>query len=292
MKTNFSLPAVSVVIPSFQGQTLLAKNLPAVFACLRDGDEVIVVDDASGKDDPTLAYFAQQFQLHKQAFDRFPAEYYRGDYREKKKHIRVSLLINMRNMRFAVTANRGVSIAQHPIVFLLNTDVIPQANVLDTALPHFAKPTVFAVACLENEIRLHKKGGKNKLFFHRGLFVHSRANDLTAGPTAWATGGSSFFRKAMWDELKGFDQRYYPAYWEDIDLSFQAHKRGWQVLFEPQAVVVHDHETTNSSVFGQKKIADMSWKNGLTFTKKNANWLQRIAFYVWQPYWWLQRARQ
>lgn len=95
----------------------------------------------------------------------------------------------------------------------------------------------------------------------------------------------------MWLELAGFDQRFYPAYWEDIDLSFQARKRGWLILFEPQATVEHNHETTNNSVFGQDKIRQMSWSNAIKFTVKNADFLQLVQFYLWRPYWWYQAQK-
>lgn len=280
------LPKVSVVIPSYRGSQLLKKNLPKVLACLRNEDEIVIVDDASGAEDPTKADLAVKYQLRKIAFEQFPAELYRGFYQENGKRITMTLLINLRNMRFAVSANRGVAISQHDFVFLLNNDVSPQADVLKYLLPHFQDEKLFAVACKEIEPAQKSISGKNRLFFAQGIFQHSRAFDFLPGETAWATGGSALFRKSMWQELKGFDERYAPAYWEDVDLSFQARKRKWRVLFEPQAVVVHNHETTNSSVFGEKKIAQMSWQNAKKFTRKNANLWQLAAYYLWQPYWW------
>ena len=47
----------------------------------------------------------------------------------------------------------------------------------------------------------------------------------------------------------------------------------------------HCHETTNESEFGSKKIAQMSWKNAFTFTKKHAAGIQKLSYYFWKPYW-------
>ncbi|PJE58197.1 MAG: glycosyltransferase family 2 protein, partial [Candidatus Portnoybacteria bacterium CG10_big_fil_rev_8_21_14_0_10_36_7] len=44
--------------------------------------------------------------------------------------------------------------------------------------------------------------------------------------------------------LNGFDELYSPFYWEDIDLSYRAWKTGYTVLFDPQVLVEHHHETT------------------------------------------------
>lgn len=122
------------------------------------------------------------------------------------------------------------------------------------------------------------------------MFIHSRAEDLRSGPTAWVSGGSGVFDKKKWLEIGGFDRLFYPAYWEDIDLSFQARKRGWKVLFEEKAVVDHNHETTNASVFGQRKMEQMSWRNANKFVWKNGDFWQKFAHILWKPYWWIVRS--
>lgn len=285
------MPAISVIIPSYRGQKLLAKNLPALLNILRSGDQVIVVDDASGPGDNTLNYFKEKFAVKKEAFSRFAADFYSTKYNFKNKKIELILLINRANVRYAKSVNRAVKIAKHDFLLMLNNDVTPNPGSIEKLLYHFAEEDVFAVACLENNSESHSQSGKNILYFKRGLFMHNKAADLKFGQTAWATGGSSMFRKTMWLELAGFDQRFYPAYWEDIDLSFQARKRGWLILFEPQATVEHNHETTNNSVFGQDKIRQMSWSNAIKFTVKNADFLQLVQFYLWRPYWWYQAQK-
>ena len=70
-----------------------------------------------------------------------------------------------------------------------------------------------------------------------------------------------------------------------------ARERGWKILFEPQARVDHNHETTNTSVFGQQQMEQMSWRHSQIFTWKHADLWQKIAFLLWKPYWWVQRLR-
>lgn len=275
------MPNVSIVIPSYKGVHLYEKNLQAVLDCMRDGDELIVVDDASGPEDDTIAWFEKKFQIKQQKFSEFAADYYLGKY----KKLRIVLLVNQVNQRFGASSNRGFAVAQNELVFLINNDVAPYKDCLQYLLPHFENPQVFAVGCLEHETHLGEIGGRNKLWFERGMFLHSRCKDMSVGETAWASGGSAMFRKSIFQEIGGFDKLYYPAYWEDIDLSFQARKKGYLVLFEPKAQVDHNHETTNKSVFGEKKMRDMSWRNAKKFTWKNANFWQKISFLLWQPYW-------
>jgi len=286
--------SVSVVIPSFNGHKLLNKNLSSVLLALRERDELIIIDDAST--DKTLECLIKKFNLNllDKQFSDF--EIYKGKYKKHNSQIQIQVIVNNINLRFAASVNRAVKLAQNPIIFLINNDVLPNKDVIGQVMFYFKKPDTFAVGCLESETidenskKKTVKGGKNKLWFERGMFIHSRADQFTSGLTAWASGGSAFFSKEKWLKLRGFDLIYYPAYWEDIDLSFRAKKHGWKVYFEEKAVVKHNHESTHSVVFGIKKMECISWKNAIKFTLKNSNFWQKIAFFIWRPYWWWKRS--
>jgi GT2 family glycosyltransferase len=290
---NLLQTPVSVVIPNYNGRVLMEKHLPAVFAMLRDGDEVIVVDDCSTDD--SIAWLLKLGKLSELNPEQEQVGYtiYFLHITDSQKIIDLKVLRNHQNLRFARNCNRGVSVAQHPYVFLLNTDVEPHHDVLQYLLPCFEDRNVFAVGCLEHEDQngqiIHS--GKNTLTFMRGLFIHARASEFSSGETAWVSGGSGLFDRQKWSQIGGFDERYSPAYWEDIDLSFQAKIRGWKVLFEEKAEVDHNHETTNKDAFGQQKIIEISWRNAAKFVWKNATVAQKMQFLIWQPYWWLQRSK-
>ncbi len=51
---------------------------------------------------------------------------------------------------------------------------------------------------------------------------------------------SAMVRRQAWDDVGGFDERYFPAYYEDADLCMSARAKGWRVVCEPASVVVHD----------------------------------------------------
>lgn len=277
-------PSISAVIPSYKGRHLMEKYLPALFDNLESGDELIVVED-TGPDD-TVSWMKKKFSMKSITAPFAGVDAYKGKFFKGAKEIDIILLYNQENQRFGVTSNRGVEAAKHELIFLINNDVAPHKNCLNYLIPYFEDNSVFAVGTLE--IEHGEKKGKNKLWFERGMFIHSAA-DLKSGPTAWVSGGSGLFDKKKWLEIGGFDKLYYPAYWEDIDLSYQARKRGWKVLFEEKAVVDHNHETTNVSVFGKRKMDKMSWSNGCKFAWKNSNFWQKVAHILWKPYWILVR---
>jgi GT2 family glycosyltransferase len=46
-------------------------------------------------------------------------------------------------------------------------------------------------------------------------------------------------RRSAWADAGGFDDRYFPAYYEDLDLCLALHQLGWTVMYEPTSVVRH-----------------------------------------------------
>lgn len=302
------------LIPNYSGQHLMKKYLSKVIEAMEKGDELLIIDDASM--DSSVDWLVKEFalkQLNKDQITKnhekdqpmadkneegrikkvsvphgyFPSQLPDLDVyqRDTKSGQSVKVIALHINHRFAASVNIGFLFAQHETVFLLNTDVVPQKKCLSELQATF-KEDVFAVTCLEYESTDKKeKSGKNKLWFERGLFIHSKADDFRAGDTAWASGGSSLYSKSKWLELNGFDKLFYPAYWEDIDISYRARQRGWHVLFEPKAVVYHRHETTNKDVFGEQKMMKMSWKHADAFTWKHATLGQKAQYVLWRPYW-------
>jgi GT2 family glycosyltransferase len=59
-----------------------------------------------------------------------------------------------------------------------------------------------------------------------------------------------------------------PFYWEDIDLCYRAAKRGYSILWEPNSLVVHKHESTISKL-SKNYVARVRERNQLLFVWKN-----------------------
>jgi GT2 family glycosyltransferase len=51
---------------------------------------------------------------------------------------------------------------------------------------------------------------------------------------------SAMIRREAWDAAGGFDERYYPAYYEDADLCLTLHGMGWRVACEPASLITHE----------------------------------------------------
>jgi N-acetylglucosaminyl-diphospho-decaprenol L-rhamnosyltransferase len=60
----------------------------------------------------------------------------------------------------------------------------------------------------------------------------------SAGERAWVSGACLLIRRADWDAVGGFDERFF-MYTEDVDLCASVRARGRAVLFVPDAEVQH-----------------------------------------------------
>jgi O-antigen biosynthesis protein len=251
--------STSVVIPTYNGRLLLEQNLPAIVTAAM-GAEIIVVDDAST--DQTSEWLA----------DHYPE---------------IKVVKYKVNRRFAAACNGGVAAAKGQIVILLNNDVCPKPDFLELLLAPFSDPQVFAVGSKEiDEVGGQIiEQGRTAGTFDRGLIIHWRAKNQLKRETLWVMGGSGAFRKSMWQELKGMDELFAPAYEEDRDISYRALKRGWKLVFEPLSIVYHHHESTNQAALGKLPMKISSYKNQLLFIWKNITqtelWHQHL---IWLPY--------
>lgn len=238
---NKSKSSVTVVIPNYNGEKLLAKYLPNVVAAFKNPKnnivEIIVADDAST--DSSIEIIRNQFP-------------------------EVKIVRSKVNNRFSANVNLGVKSAKGDFILLLNTDVSPQKNVLECVLPLFEDKTVFGVSLAEEGYSWARG------YFSNGFVEHSPGEGKKyTHSTFWISGGSGVFRKSMWNRLGGLDQVLFPPfYWEDIDISYRAMKRGWKLLWEPKAIVYHEHESTNKS-FDLKYKSRIEERNQLLFIWKN-----------------------
>lgn len=234
---------VSIVIPNWNGIEKLKIHLPRVLEVARFNniEEVIVSDDAS--EDESVSFVKNNFP-------------------------KVIVIERQQNRGFSSNVNTGFEKSHGDIVFLLNNDAVPDKNFLQPALLHFKNPRVFSVGCNAGGLWAIAK-------FENGFFWHGQpsiktSNFLKPHQTLWASGGSAFFNKKIWDELGGLDPLFNPFYEEDVDLGYRATKRGLINIWEPKSKVEHYNEVgVIAANFPQNKIKSIAERNHLLFIWKN-----------------------
>lgn len=262
---------ISIIIPNYNGENLLKKNLPRIASELKTykefKSEIIVVDDAS-TDNSVLS------------IKEYVSSIRSGD-------LTIKILENEKNLGFSSTVNKGVKESNGDIIVLLNTDVYPKKGFLTSLIKYFDDEEVFAVGCMDKSIEGEKivERGRGLGVWKRGFLMHKRG-EVNKTNTLWVSCGSGAFKKSIWDNLNGLNELYNPFYWEDIDLSYRALKSGYKIFFEPKSIVIHEHEKgAIKNKYTPSQVKEIAYRNQFIFVKENATDYDLIFKHlVWLPY--------
>lgn len=139
-------------------------------------------------------------------------------------------------------------------MLLLNNDVALEVDSIARLAARFvtagAMAPLFAVHChvLDFETNAEAGAGQAGAFSRGFIRVHERltaGSDVTATlPSMFASGGSSMVDRDRFLELGGFDPLFAPFYFEDVELSYRAWKRGLTVAYAPDAMARHRFSST------------------------------------------------
>ncbi|MGB5062554.1 MAG: glycosyltransferase family 2 protein [Candidatus Competibacter sp.] len=226
------LPAVSVIIVSFNTRELLRECLNTLAA---EADEVcyevIVVDNASrdGSADMLAADFPQ-----------------------------IRLIRSEVNLGFAAANNRGFEIVQGRYVVLLNSDAFPRPGALRNAVAHMDADPKIGLGGARLVGRDDSWQPSARLFpsplndflslsglsarFPRSRFF-GRVDRTWADPgqpaeVDWVPGAFSIIRRDVLEQIGYFDEAFF-LYYEEVDLCRRIKAAGYKVCYWPDVVVAH-----------------------------------------------------
>ncbi len=253
---------ISFLIPNYNGKHLLKMFLPSVLeeahrqAAAGRSVEVIIVDDAST--DGSREFIEEEFPS-------------------------VKIVALAVNRGFPGACNSGIDVAQYDLLLLLNNDIKLDPGAVDALLPHFSDPDVFSVS--PQVRRLHDNKPlhlRSVAFMQNGKFWYTHDDDdtIVPGEQFVSIGCASLMDLRKVRLIGGFDIMYSPFYAEDTDLGYQALKRGWRILYEPNAVVLHESRATIGVHFSDEKIKTVIERNHILFVWKN---IQNIRF-IWKHF--------
>ncbi len=229
MTQDGCLKDTAIVIVTYDSALEVAGCLEAA---LRTGAEILVIDNGSRDGTPEVVR-------------RFP----------------VRLIENRDNRGFAGAVNQGVQVTTADYILLLNPDAIlltgigplrdacaqPGVGVAAGLLTDSAgiPQAGFTVRRLPTPVALSMEVlGLNRLFPRNPVNWRFRCFDLHLRGTApvrveQPAGALFLFRRECWEALGGFDERFHPLWFEDVDFCARLKLSGKAILLVPEVVAKH-----------------------------------------------------
>ena len=236
---------IGIVIVTYNSREYIGACLDAA---VRTDAEVVVVDNASS--DGTVE------EVHR--------------YQERHG---VRLVANPTNRGFAAAVNQGFSVLETTYVLLLNPDAevvggldalcaacrLPGAagaggKLLDSQghpqIGFMARQLPTALVLVLEVLLLNRIWPNNPANRrYRGL----QLNYNVRVPVEQPAGAFLMVRKEVWRELGGFDESFFPLWFEDVDFCRRAVDRGHQLYYVPEAVARHRGGSSISQLSLEKR---------------------------------------
>lgn len=239
--------SVAAVIVTHNSAAAVAECL----ARLEGPDEIVVVDNASS--DHTL---------------------------EAVRHAapQAILIANACNRGFASGVNQGVAACGSDLILLLNPDAAPTGPITSSGpLAQKARQGDIGVVggrllgmdgCVQagftvrafptRSVLALEALGVNRVWpsnranrrYRMADFDYSRSQQCEQ-----PAGAFMMFRRSLFQELGGFDERFYPVWFEDVDFCLRAAKAGYRNWYEPRSAAIHEggHSVTRVTLPERQK---------------------------------------
>lgn len=230
-------PRVSIIIPTYNKTGYLLNCLKSIALNTKSFNgryEVIVVDN--GSTDPTFEVISRIEGIQVVRLDD--------------------------NKGFVEACNTGANVAQGKYLVFLNNDVIVTPDWLDALMLTIETgPELGAVGAklVYPSGQLQEAGC---IVWSNGMCHNYGRGDNPSRPeynyrreVDYCSASCLLVRHDLFKRIGGFDRRYSPGYYEDVDLCFSIRKEGKNVIYQPRSVVIHFEGVTagRDTRFGVKR---------------------------------------
>ncbi len=221
-------PAITVAVVNWNRRDLLRECLKSLASQTHPSFEVVVVDNGSSDGSAALV---------KDLARSYP--------------VPLRLIQNSTNRGFCAANNQAIAVSRSELIALLNNDAEADPDWLSELAAAIQSGDRIGMAASkilvwEDPTRIDKCGhliypdGQNR---GRGSGQLDRGQFDRLEETLWPDGCAAMYRRAMLDEIGGFDEDFF-AYADDAELGLRGRIAGWSCLYAPGAVVRHHRGAT------------------------------------------------
>lgn len=208
-------PEVSLYIPCYNAEKYIARTIEGALRQTYPLDEILIVDDGSKDRTREIA-------------SSFP----------------VRILSHDRNRGLAAARNTGFRSARNELVASLDADCVADPDWLEKLLPRLEDPRVAGAGGRLEETVLISLADR----WRQAHLPEDWGAAVVLNPP-FLFGANGLHRKSALEEVGGYDEVAWPAgCGEDTDISRRIRAKGYNLIYEPAALVKHIKQDTVRSV--------------------------------------------
>lgn len=218
-------PEVSVIIPNWNGKSLIKNCLDSLKKQSYKNFEILVIDN--GSTDGSVEFI-------------------------KKSYPDVNLIELKENTGFAPAVNLGIKICTGLYMVLINNDTIVDKDCLRFLVKSAKKDKDIGMVAakilqMDNPKLIDSAGDYIDAVGHANNIGYGEKDgkNFDKGQNVFlVSGGGCLIKREVFEKVGFFDPDYF-AYMEDVDFSFRAQFKGFKGWLQPKAVIYHKHKATS-----------------------------------------------
>lgn len=246
-------PQVSIVIPAYNQIDYTYACLVSILENTKDVSyEVIIADDVSTDATAELEKFADNIVICR----------------------------NETNQGFLKNCNHAAKSARGKYLMFLNNDTQVTPDWLSSLVDLIQSETSIGMVgskLVYPDGRLQEAGG---IIWDDGSgWNYGRMDDPLKSEYNYVkdvdfiSGAAILLPTSLWKQIGGFDERFAPAYYEDVDLAFEVRKAGYRVVYQPLSKVIHFEGISNGTDVNGSGLKRYQVQNAKKFQEK---WKQEL----------------
>ncbi len=264
-------PKVSIVIPCYNQVGYTYACLRSILEYTKDVTyEVIIADDVSTDATANLSQYAEGLVIRR----------------------------NQTNQGFLLNCNQAAEAARGDYILFLNNDTTVTEHWLSslvTLIESDASIGMVGSKLVYPDGRLQEAGGiiwSDGSGWNYGRLGNPDSSQYNyVKDVDYISGAAIMLSAALWRQIGGFDERYAPAYYEDVDLAFAVRRAGLRVVYQPLSKVIHFEGISNGTDVNGTGLKRYQVENAEKFKKKWAQELKHQQVNTGSPNPFLARER-
>jgi GT2 family glycosyltransferase len=185
---------------------------------------------------------------------------------------RVRFIRNDSNLGFAGGVNTAFASTSAPYILILNPDVGVRPGVIERMQRFLdAHPKAGAVGGHVGENYFPRRLPAMGSLIRENLGLRKRSHDRVMREPCeveQVAAAALMIRRSAYLKVGGFDSRFFPAWYEDVDFCKQLQSAGWQIFFDPTAQFLHEGGYS-AKALGTSAFAAAYYRNQLRYVRKH-----------------------